>query len=94
MTDFAVLLKSGKLDQQACGDRYAGEWVREPFRSQGISYELSELPKSDIYRDTLPMLNSGRVQLLDLPRLNTQLCALERRTSRAGGQYRPSAECS
>jgi hypothetical protein len=29
-------------------------------------------------------LNSGRIELLDLPRLTTQLCQLERRTSIAG----------
>ncbi len=32
----------------------------------------------------LPMINSQRVQLLDLPKLKTQLVALERRTGRAG----------
>jgi hypothetical protein len=26
------------------GDRYAGEWVREPFRRHGIDYQLSEAP--------------------------------------------------
>ena len=32
----------------------------------------------------LPLLNSGRVELLDHKRLVAQLCTLERRTSRAG----------
>jgi hypothetical protein len=32
----------------------------------------------------LPLLNSGRVELLDHKRLVAQLCGLERRTSRAG----------
>jgi hypothetical protein len=41
-------------------------------------------PKSDLYRDLLPLLNSGRVELLDHPRLVTQLCGLERRTARGG----------
>ncbi len=45
---------------------------------------LSELPKSDIYRDTLALLNSGKVELLDHPRLIAQLCGLERRTARGG----------
>jgi hypothetical protein len=40
--------------------------------------------KSDIYRDLLPVLNSGRAQLLDHPRLVAQLCGLERRTARGG----------
>src|SRR5262249_30548302 len=42
------------------------------------------LVKSDIYRELLPALNSGRVELLDVPRLVSQLTGLERRTSRGG----------
>ena len=38
--------------------------------------------KTDIYRDFLPLLTSGRVELLDLPRLISQLCGLERSTGR------------
>jgi hypothetical protein len=44
----------------------------------------SAKPKSDIYRDMLPLLNSGQCRLLDNPRLVLQLCALERRTARGG----------
>ena len=66
------------------GDRYAGEWVREQFRSNGITYALAEQSKSDIYRDTLPLINSGKVELLDLPKLSAQFCGLERRTARGG----------
>ncbi len=66
------------------GDRYAGEWAREPFRKRNVTYELSEKPKSDIYRDILPLLNSRKVQLLDDRRLISQLHGLERRTARGG----------
>jgi len=66
------------------GDRYAGEWPRERFREHGITYEVSERTKSDIYRDVLPVFNSGNVELLDLPRIAVQLCGLERRTARGG----------
>ena len=62
----------------------SGEWVRERFRRHGIEYQLSEAPKSDIYRDALPLFNAGRAQLLDLNRLVNQLCSLERRTARGG----------
>ena len=81
--DFATLLKSYGVSK-VTGDRYAGEWPREQFRKQGIDYELSDRPKSDIYRDLLPTLNSHTVELLDLPRLSSQLCGLERRTARGG----------
>lgn len=81
--DFAALLKSYRVNRVR-GDRYAGEWAREPFRKIGIAYDLSEKPKSDIYRDLLPKLNSAQVELLDLPRVGKQLCDLERRTARGG----------
>jgi hypothetical protein len=66
------------------GDRYAGEWPRERFAAHGIEYVVAGRPKAELYRDTLPLLNSGRVELLDHPRLLAQLLGLERRTSRGG----------
>ena len=82
-TEFSTLLKAYGV-AKVIGDRYAGEWVREPFRRHGIDYQLSEAPKSDIYRDALPLFNAGRAQLLDVRRLINQLCSLERRTARGG----------
>jgi hypothetical protein len=66
------------------GDRYAGEWPRERFRVHGIGYEPSVRTKSDLYRELLPAVNAARVELLDLPRLGTQLAGLERKVSRGG----------
>ncbi len=83
VADFCELLKGYGI-AKVTGDRYGGEWCREPFRKLGIDYSLSDQPKSDLYRDTLPLLNSGKVELLDLPRLVTQLCGLERRVARGG----------
>jgi hypothetical protein len=45
---------------------------------------VSEELTSDNFRETLPLLNSGRIELLDHPRLIAQLIGLERRTSRLG----------
>jgi hypothetical protein len=81
--EFSALLKRYRVNKVR-GDRYAGEWPRERFRARGITYEVAERPKSDIYRDLLPVLNSGRAQLLDVPRLVAQFCSLERRTARGG----------
>jgi hypothetical protein len=81
--DFSTLLKSYGI-RAVTGDRYAGEWPREQFRKHGIAYDLSAKPKSDIYRDLLPVLNSGQCELLDIPRLISQLINLERRTARGG----------
>ncbi len=50
----------------------------------GINYEPAESPKSELYRDLLPLINSGAVDLLEHDRLVTQLTSLERRTSRGG----------
>lgn len=66
------------------GDRYAGEWPREQFRKHGIAYTVADRAKSDIYQAFLPMVNSSRLELLDNPRLLSQLTALERRTARGG----------
>ena len=66
-------------------DRWGGDFPAEQFRKNGISCTASEKPKSDLYKEFLPLLNSGRVELLDNNRLIKQLLSLERRT-RAGGR--------
>jgi hypothetical protein len=81
--DFAQLLKSYRV-KKIVGDRYAGLWPRERFEAYGIHYEPSAKPKSDLYRDMLPLLNGARAELLDHPKLMAQLCSLERRTARGG----------
>jgi hypothetical protein len=81
--EFAATLKAYGITR-VHGDRYAGEWPRERFRVHGIEYRVADKVKSDLYLTLLPLLNSGRVELLDHKRLVGQLCGLERRTSRAG----------
>ncbi len=66
------------------GDRYGGTWPAERFQVHGIRYEPSALPKSDLYRALLPLVNAGRVELLDDRRLGAQLGGLERRVARGG----------
>jgi hypothetical protein len=85
VAEFSELLKSYRVSK-ITGDRYAGEWPRERFREHGISYESAAKPKSDLYRDLLPMINSRRIDLLDDARLVTQLVSLERRTGRGTGR--------
>jgi hypothetical protein len=81
--EFADLLKGYGI-MRVSGDRYGGDWPAERFRAHGVGYEPSEKPKSSIYLELLPLMNSGRVELLDHLRLASQLCGLERRTSRGG----------
>jgi hypothetical protein len=83
VAEFCDLLKSYGITS-VTGDRYAGEWPREQFRKHGVEYLLSDRPKSDLYRDLLPVLNSGQCELLDLPKITAQLVGLERRTARGG----------
>jgi hypothetical protein len=81
--DFSRLLKTYGINTVA-GDKYAGVWPLEQFGKFGIRYEASATPKSDLYVDLLPLINSRRIDLLDHPKSINQLCALERRTARGG----------
>jgi hypothetical protein len=81
--EFAGILRQYGVST-VVGDRYGGEWPRERFRHHGISYQTAEKPKSDLYRELLPLITGAKVELLDHPRLIAQLCALERRTARGG----------
>ena len=83
VTDFAAILKNYNV-KKVVGDRYAGEWPRERFREHGVTYEIADAPKSEIYLELLPAIMSGAVEILDVPRLLTQLGSLERRTARGG----------
>ena len=81
--EFAKLLHSYRTTL-VYGDRYAGEWCREVFRRHRINYEPADRPKSDLYRDLLPLINSGGCDLLDNDKMLHQLVSLERRTARGG----------
>jgi hypothetical protein len=71
--EFSDVIKSYGI--ASCrSDRYGGAWPRERFAVHGIDVQTATMPKSDIYLALLPLLNSGRVELLDLPRLSNQLC--------------------
>jgi hypothetical protein len=81
--DFAADLLRYDI-HEVTGDRWAGGFPPESFSKCNVEYRQSEKPKSDLYRDLLPLLNSGRCELLDNARLISQLCGLERRVARGG----------
>jgi hypothetical protein len=83
VSEFSATLKSYRLSR-VTGDRYAGLWPTERFAAHGIKYEPAELNRSEIYLAFLPLLNSGRVDLLDNQRMVNQFVGLERRTARSG----------
>lgn len=81
--EYAELMRSYGITR-AEADRWGSEWVREAFRRHRIVVDQCAKPKSDLYRDMLPAINSRQVDLLDVPRLLTQIMSLERSTSRGG----------
>jgi hypothetical protein len=83
VADFAKLLKAYRIST-VTSDRYAGQWVAERYRAHGVQCNQAAKPKSDLYKDMLPVLNSGTVELLDHAKAISQICSLERRTARGG----------
>src|SRR5262249_49927449 len=70
--------------REVTGDRYGSQWVKERFQQHEISYRDSDLSRSEIYLELLPLLNSGKLELLDNTRLVQQLCSLQRKTDSSG----------
>jgi len=81
--EFADLLRSYNLST-VTGDRYGGEWPRERFAKAGIRYVPADKTKSELYLELLPLVNAGRCELLDVPRLAAQLAGLARYVGRGG----------
>ena len=91
VAEFAATLRQYRVTTVR-GDRYGGEFPVELFAKQGIAYLPSERSKSDIYREWLPLANSGKIELFDNPRLIAQFCSLGApRRQRRPRQYRPHA---
>jgi hypothetical protein len=81
--EIAAVLKQYHCNRLT-GDNYAARWVRDAFVKIGVAYHRSTLDRSQIYLNVLPLFASGRVRLLDCPRLVAQFAALERRTFSTG----------
>jgi len=85
IAEYARVLKSYRVSK-VISDKYAGGFAPSDFAKHAVTCEQSAAPKSDLYRDALPVINTGKVRLLDNPRLVAQLCSLERRTGRGSGR--------
>jgi hypothetical protein len=66
------------------GDKYGAQWTVEAFARAGARYEPSELDRSAIYMNCLPIFTSGRARLLDNQKMVSQFAASERRTFSTG----------
>jgi hypothetical protein len=75
----------------AVSDRVGLGWVEKAFFNEGIILRYSSKTKSEIYLSALPLLGNVSVQLLDNPRLKSQILNLERRVARGQTRYGSSA---
>lgn len=75
VTRFAKALKEYKIFTVS-GDKYGGETFISDFELEGISYEVAELTKSELYEALEPRLNANRVILLDHAEMESQFLSL------------------
>ena len=80
---YAALCKDYRV-RSVVGDNYSAQWVAGAWSQSGVGYERSELPKSQIYLEALPLFTRGLVRLPDHPKLLRELRLLERHTHRSG----------
>ncbi|HEY8098231.1 MAG TPA: hypothetical protein VIE65_19395, partial [Methylobacter sp.] len=71
---------------EAIGDKYAGHVYENLFRKYGVTYKFAEHSKTELYGNALPLMNAGRVELLDNKKLIDQFCGLERRVPRGSNR--------
>jgi len=83
LRDFAAVLRTYRIGK-VTGDRHAIGFVQNECAAAGLTFTPSPLTKSDLFAELLPLVNTGRVELLDDGTLRTQLLSLERRAVRGG----------
>jgi hypothetical protein len=66
------------------GDAYAAEWVQGAWRKAGIGYKQSELNRSELYLEGLPIFTRGLTEIPNHQAMLRELRLLERRTHRSG----------
>jgi hypothetical protein len=66
------------------GDAYGGTWPRERFLTHGVEHQTSVKNKGELCFETLQLVNSKRMRLLDNQRMLMQFAGLQRRTGSVG----------
>jgi hypothetical protein len=79
--EFCGILKRFGISE-VTSDKYAANWSSDAYQRLGIVHRPSERNRSEIYLNFLPAVLSGQVELLDVPKLKSQLVGLERRCGR------------
>jgi hypothetical protein len=69
---------------EVVGDAYAAEFTVGAFARHGIAYRAADRDRSAVYLGLLPLVNSGRVVVLDHALLLRELKTLERRRGPSG----------
>jgi|tagenome__1003787_1003787.scaffolds.fasta_scaffold20989750_11 hypothetical protein len=78
---FATFLQSYGI-RRLTGDNYAGHTFKADFESLGITYVPCSVPKTELYEELEPKLNSGELELPDIPKLQEQLLGMVVRGTR------------
>jgi hypothetical protein len=81
--EFAALAKDYRVDR-VVGDNYSAGWVEGAWRDNNVEYQRSEIAKSQLYVESLPLFMRGAVSIPDHARLIRELRLLERRAGRSG----------
>lgn len=81
--EYAALVKQYHV-AKVRGDSYAAEWVATAWRECNVTYERSELVKSALYLEALPLFTRSVVSIPNHPQLIKELRLLERRVHRSG----------
>ena len=82
--EFVEVLQIYKITA-VVGDRDGSAWVSERFRIHGIKHDSPEKPKSDLYKECLPAINSGKLIFWMAPAHAGAICFL----GEAHGARRP-----
>lgn len=75
---FALIMNSYRT-HVATGDNYLAQTLPQAFSRHGIAYQKSDLSKSQIFAQVLPLFSAGLIELLDVQSLHSEFRALERR---------------
>lgn len=81
----AQALKSYRITR-VTADRWGLAFVASEFERHGISLGYSDRTSSEIFRQALPIIRSGRARLVDNDRMINQFANLERRILPSGGE--------
>ena len=78
---FCATLKRWKVSE-VTGDAYSADWNTDSWTRNGVTYRTSDLSRSQLYLNALPIITSRQCRLLHSERMVAQFCALERKTGR------------